>query len=115
MLRFCRSARLAAYAVLLRRMCCVALGWWGCLPLGGGTASAAAAWLTPADLSTGGLADDPSMAADSQGDVTAIWLDSDGVHASAQAAVRPLGGGSRKEGCCSGDRAGADAVRAGSC
>ena len=78
--------------MLLRRVCCVALCCWGCLLLGGGTASAAPAWLAPADVSTGGLADNPSVAADSQGDVTAVWLDSDGVHASVLAAVRPAGG-----------------------
>ena len=73
-------------------MCCVALGCWVCSLLAGSTASAAPAWLAPSDLSNGGLADKPSVAVDSQGDVTAVWLDSDGVHASVLAAARPAGG-----------------------
>jgi hypothetical protein len=92
MQRSCHSARLATLAVLLRRLCCVAVGCCGLLLLGGATAWAAPAWLAPVDLSTGGLADDPSVAADSQGHVTAVWLDSDGVHATVMAAVRPAGG-----------------------
>lgn len=78
--------------MLLRRLCCVALSCCGLLLLGGATAWAAPAWLAPADVSTSGLADDPIVAADSQGDMTAVWLDSDGVHASVLAAVRPAGG-----------------------
>lgn len=78
--------------MLLRRLCCVALSCCGLLLLGGATAWAAPAWLAPADVSTSGLADDPIVAADSQGDMTAVWLDSDGVHASVLASVRPAGG-----------------------
>jgi PKD domain len=88
-----RPARLEAPAILLRRLCCVALSCsCGLLLLGGATAWAAPAWLAPADVSTSGLADDPIVAADSQGDMTAVWLGSDGVHASVLAAVRPAGG-----------------------
>jgi PKD domain len=77
--------------MLLRRLCCVALSCCGLLLLGGATAWAAPAWLAPADVSTSGLADDPIVAADSQGDMTAVWLDSDGVHASVMASVRQAG------------------------
>jgi hypothetical protein len=77
--------------MLLRRLCCVALSCCGLLLLGGATAWAAPAWLAPADVSTSGLADDPIVAPDSQGDMTAVWLDSDGVHASVMASVRQAG------------------------
>jgi hypothetical protein len=76
----------------LRRLCCIALSSCGLLLLGGATAWAAPAWLAPADVSTSGLADDPIVAADAQGDMTAVWLDSDGVHASVLASERPAGG-----------------------
>jgi PKD domain len=72
----------------------VVVGLIACLLVVCGSASAAATWLTPVDLSpSNAFAEAPSVAADAQGDTTAVWDQETGGPSEVEASVHPVGGG----------------------